>query len=65
MTGQQLPIPTARLSTELSDRIHDLCLLWLHRADHQTMGSESYQRGKADALTTAAAELAGEIGGTP
>jgi hypothetical protein len=64
MTGQ-LPIPTAREATELHDRIKALCLRWLNRASNQTMGSESYRNGVSDALNSAAAELAGEIGGTP
>jgi hypothetical protein len=64
MTGQ-LPIPTARETTELHDRIKGLCLRWLNRAANQKAGTASYRQGVADALNSAAAELAGEIGETP
>jgi hypothetical protein len=58
------PQPT-NITNELPDRIHDLCLRWLNRARTQKLGSVSYRQGVEDALTDAAAELAGEIGGTP
>lgn len=63
MTYQQLPIPTARTAPEeqLTDRLHELCLQWIKRANNQKLGSESYRQGASDALNTAAAELAGEI----
>lgn len=64
MTGQ-LPIPTAREATELNDRLNALCLRWLDRASNQKAGTASYRQGVSDALNSAAAELAGEIGETP
>lgn len=64
MEGMTAPLPT-NTTEELQARIHNLCLRWLHLARTQKLGSASYRQGVEDALNAAAAELAGEIRGTP